>query len=92
MSDHSAPPSNPTGAQSVRIVTDSSCDLPASIADDLSITIVPLTIRFGDDEFIDRDELVEVTPDAVRVRKRVLAYNQRPRRRGEERSKPPPQA
>jgi DegV family protein with EDD domain len=57
VSDHSAPPSNPTGAQSVRIVTDSSCDLPASIADDLSITIVPLTIRFGDDEFIDRDEL-----------------------------------
>jgi GTP-binding protein len=31
-------------------------------------------------EFIDRDELVEVTPDAVRVRKRVLACNRRPRR------------
>jgi len=31
-------------------------------------------------EFIDRDELVEVTPDAVRVRKRVLASNRRPRR------------
>jgi GTP-binding protein len=31
-------------------------------------------------EFIDRDELVEVTPDAVRVRKRVLAANRRPRR------------
>jgi GTP-binding protein len=36
-------------------------------------------------EFIDRDELVEVTPDAVRVRKRTLAYQQRPRRRGVER-------
>ncbi len=31
-------------------------------------------------EFIDRDELVEVTPDAVRVRKRVLDQNRRPRR------------
>ena len=41
----------------VRIVTDSSCDLPAEIADEFGITIVPLSIRFGDDEFIDRDEL-----------------------------------
>ncbi|MFW6049613.1 MAG: translational GTPase TypA, partial [Myxococcota bacterium] len=31
-------------------------------------------------EFIDRDELVEITPDAVRVRKRVLECNRRPRR------------
>jgi DegV family protein with EDD domain len=45
------------GSQTVRIVTDSSCDLPAAIADELGITIVPLTIRFGDDEFIDREEL-----------------------------------
>jgi GTP-binding protein len=31
-------------------------------------------------EHIDRDEIVEVTPDAVRVRKRVLDCNRRPRR------------
>jgi len=31
-------------------------------------------------EWIDRDELVEVTPDAIRVRKRVLECNKRPRR------------
>src|SRR3954471_14115978 len=31
-------------------------------------------------EFIDRDELAEVTPDAVRVRKQVLDCNRRPRR------------
>ncbi|MGC4066105.1 MAG: EF-Tu/IF-2/RF-3 family GTPase [Polyangiaceae bacterium] len=31
-------------------------------------------------EFIDRDELVEVTPEAVRVRKRVLSCAKRPRR------------
>ena len=38
----------------VRIVTDSSCDLPQSMADALGITIVPLSIRFGDQEYIDR--------------------------------------
>ena len=32
-------------------------------------------------EFINDDELVEVTPTAVRLRKRVLAANQRPKRR-----------
>jgi GTP-binding protein len=31
-------------------------------------------------EFIDRDELVEVTPNAVRVRKKILDVNRRPRR------------
>jgi GTP-binding protein len=31
-------------------------------------------------DFIDRDELVEVTPDAVRLRKRVLSAAKRPRR------------
>ncbi|HMA97372.1 MAG TPA: EF-Tu/IF-2/RF-3 family GTPase, partial [Polyangiaceae bacterium] len=31
-------------------------------------------------EFIDRDEMVEVTPDAVRLRKRVLSGAKRPRR------------
>jgi DegV family protein with EDD domain len=42
---------------SVRIVTDSSCDLPQDVADELGIVIVPLSVRFGDDEFIDREEL-----------------------------------
>ena len=31
-------------------------------------------------EFIDRDELVEIAPDAIRVRKRILACDKRPRR------------
>jgi len=34
-------------------------------------------------EFIDRDELVEITPDAVRVRKKVLSINLRPKRSDE---------
>ena len=41
----------------VRIVTDSACDLPQSVADELGIRIVPLSIRFGNDEFIDREQL-----------------------------------
>jgi DegV family protein with EDD domain len=38
----------------VRIVTDSSCDLPQGMADALGIRIVPLSIRFGETEYIDR--------------------------------------
>ncbi|MBX3251056.1 MAG: translational GTPase TypA [Myxococcales bacterium] len=33
-------------------------------------------------EWIDQDELVEITPDAIRVRKKVLEANRRPRRDG----------
>ncbi|MET0908654.1 MAG: DegV family protein [Ilumatobacteraceae bacterium] len=51
---HSDPRS---ASQTVWIVTDSSSDLPAEIADEFGITVVPLSIRFGDEEFIDREEL-----------------------------------
>jgi DegV family protein with EDD domain len=41
----------------VRVVTDSACDLPVARAEELGIEIVPLTIRFGSEEFVDRVEL-----------------------------------
>lgn len=41
----------------VRIVTDSSCDLTDAQAEELGIEIVPLKIRFGDEEYVDREEL-----------------------------------
>lgn len=41
----------------VRIITDSSCDLPDSVVRDLGIEVVPLFIRFGEDELIDREQL-----------------------------------
>ncbi|MGH8984972.1 MAG: DegV family protein [Acidimicrobiia bacterium] len=41
----------------VRVVTDSACDLPDDLVAELAIEIVPLTIRFGSDEFVDRQEL-----------------------------------
>lgn len=41
----------------VGIVTDSSCDLRGPEVDELGIEIVPLSIRFGEQEFSDREEL-----------------------------------
>jgi DegV family protein with EDD domain len=41
----------------IRIVTDSSCDLPDDVIARHRIEIVPLTIRFGEEELIDREEL-----------------------------------
>ncbi|MFZ8997702.1 MAG: DegV family protein [Ilumatobacteraceae bacterium] len=42
---------------SIRIVTDSACDLSQATVDSNGISVVPLSIRFGDEEFIDRVEL-----------------------------------
>ena len=41
----------------IRVVTDSACDLPQALADQHHIEIVPLTIRFGDEELVDRRDL-----------------------------------
>jgi DegV family protein with EDD domain len=41
----------------VRIITDSACDLPDEVTERLNITVVPLTIRFGEEEFVDRQDL-----------------------------------
>lgn len=42
---------------SIRIVTDSACDLSQATVDSNGISVVPLSIRFGDEEFIDRVQL-----------------------------------
>ena len=41
----------------IRIVTDSSCDLPDEVIAQNRIEVVPLTIRFGEEELVDREEL-----------------------------------
>ncbi len=41
----------------VRIVTDSACDLRGEEVERYGIEVVPLSIRFGDDEYVDREEL-----------------------------------
>ena len=42
---------------SVRIVTDSGCDLSPAVADELGVAVVPLSIRFGSTEYTDRVDL-----------------------------------
>jgi len=41
----------------VRIVTDSACDLRGSEVENLHIEVVPLSIRFGEQEYVDREGL-----------------------------------
>jgi DegV family protein with EDD domain len=41
----------------VKVITDSSSDLPEQLVGDLAIGIVPLTVRFGAEEFVDRRDL-----------------------------------
>ena len=41
----------------VRIVTDSTADLPAEGASELGITVVPLTVFFGDEAYLDGVDL-----------------------------------
>lgn len=42
---------------SIQVVTDSACDLMPATAEEHDVTVVPLTIRFGAEEFVDREEL-----------------------------------
>jgi DegV family protein with EDD domain len=42
---------------SVHIVTDSSCDLTEEQASAAGVRVVPLNIRFGSEEFVDREQL-----------------------------------
>ncbi len=52
----------------VRIVTDSTCDLPADLIRDLAVTVVPLTVSFGDESFLDG---VDLTANAFFERMRT---------------------
>ena len=41
----------------VKIVTDSSVDLPAQLAEELGITVVPLYVRFGNEVYRDQIDI-----------------------------------
>lgn len=45
----------------VRIITDSTADLPTEVAGELGITVVPLTVFFGDEAYLDGVELDNAT-------------------------------
>jgi len=56
-------------------------NMRASTADDALRLVPPRLLNLEQSiEFINDDELVEVTPGSIRLRKRVLAANQRPKR------------
>ena len=44
---------------SIKIITDSTSDLPLDLAESLGVTIVPANVIFGQEQFKDR---VEMTP------------------------------
>lgn len=44
----------------VKVVTDSSADIPPELVAELGITVVPLHIRFGDETYRDG---IDITPD-----------------------------
>ncbi len=44
-------------ARSVAVVTDSTCDLPDELLVEHDITVVPLTVMFGDEAFLDQVEI-----------------------------------
>jgi len=44
-------------AMKVKVVTDSTSDIPAELADALGITIVPVYVRFGDVVYRDGEEI-----------------------------------
>ena len=48
-----------TAARRAAVICDSACDLPDTVLDRFGIQLVPLTVMFGDREFLDR---VELTP------------------------------
>ena len=57
----------------VRLVTDSSCDLPQDVVDAHGIIVVPLTIRFGEEELTDRVEL-----DSAEFYRRMAGFDGMP--------------
>jgi GTP-binding protein len=57
-------------------------NMRASTADEAMRLVPPKELSLEQAlEFIGDDELVEVTPETIRLRKRVLAANQRPKRK-----------
>ena len=44
----------------IQVITDSTCDMPESLADELGIRVVPIYLRFGDKTYRDG---VDITKD-----------------------------
>lgn len=44
----------------IKIVTNSSADLPAEVAEELDITVVPLYVRFGNEVYQERVSITDL--------------------------------
>lgn len=58
----------------VRVVTDSTCDLPPALVSAHGITVVPLTVTFGDESLLDGVEI-----DATRFYQRLREFPGQPK-------------
>lgn len=58
----------------VHVVTDSTCDLPPDLAREHGIIVVPLTVSFGDESFLDGVDI-----DADEFYRRLTAFDDLPR-------------
>jgi fatty acid-binding protein DegV len=43
----------------IKIVTDSTADLPATLTKELNVTVVPVYLRFGEEVYRDRVDISE---------------------------------
>lgn len=62
----------------VHVVTDSTCDIPQDLIDSLHITVVPLTIQFGEQSYRDG---VDLSADEFYERLRESCGRSSPSRR-----------
>jgi len=65
----------------VKIVTDTLSDIPDEIANQLGITLIPLTVSFGRESFLDRIEITSdshprfLLPTLIKIwQKKVMKY------------------
>ena len=49
---------------SIRIITDSTCDLSLAQLQDLDIDFIPLSVYFGQEQYLDK---VELSPEAFSI-------------------------
>ena len=72
----------------VHIVTDSAADLTDAESEALGVTVVPLSIRFGNEEFVDRRDLTPSEFYAKLAAASVLPETAAPARRAPRAARP----
>ena len=58
------------GKMAIKIVTDSGADIPIELVKSLGITVVPLTLSFGEQTYLDG---VDLSPDEFYEKSRIVS-------------------